>query len=304
MNKIIIFGASDLGKSAYYALRGTYKIAYFTDNNKKLWGTQFDGIEIINPNKLKEIDDSEIVIASMYYDEITSQIFQYGFDYVYIYNPLLENNFMKEIKKYNINFERHGNDYCNYAICTDYISNNSIVYSFGVGEDVSFDISLINKYGLKVYAFDPTPKSIRWIQKQNLPNEFTFYNLGVSDVDGSEEFYLPEKDEYVSCSSIIKFNSKTVKVNVNRFDTIASKLNHDYIDILKMDIEGSEYKVIEDILKSKVIVKQILVEFHHRFENIGYGKTYDIIKKMSEKGYKLFYMSQSGEEFSFILSND
>lgn len=304
MQEIMIFGASNMGKSAYYALKSKYKVLYFTDNNKELWQKRFDGIEIIPPYRLKELSNNEIIIASIYYKEIINQIFEYGFDYAYIYNPLIENNFMKGIRRYNINFEIHGSESCRYAICPRNISSSSIVYSFGIGEDVSFDISLINKYGLKVYAFDPTPKSKKWISKQSLPDRFYFYDLGISDVDGVEKFYLPEKKECVSCSSIIKFNNRTVNVKVNKIDTIAAKLKHSYIDIIKMDIEGSEYKVIKDILKSNIIVKQIVVEFHHRFNNVGYGKTTDIIKEMKQSGYKLFHVSQSGEEFSFILSND
>ena len=39
------------------------------------------------------------------------------------------------------------------------------------------------------------------------------------------------------------------------------------IDILKMDIEGAEYDVIDDIINSPVPIAQVLIEFHHRFPN-------------------------------------
>jgi len=34
----------------------------------------------------------------------------------------------------------------------------AVVYSLGIGEDISFDLALIEKYGARVHAFDPTPK--------------------------------------------------------------------------------------------------------------------------------------------------
>ena len=83
-----------------------------------------------------------------------------------------------------------------------------------------------------------------------------------------------------------------------------TELNHTYIDLLKMDIEGSEYSVINDILASNVRPKQMLVEFHHRFQNIGINETKKALEIMKKMGYKLFFVSQSGEEFSFILEHN
>ena len=51
--------------------------------------------------------------------------------------------------------EFHGNkEYGGWLVCNRNISKDSIVYSFGVGEDVSFDLSLIRKYHLQVFAFE------------------------------------------------------------------------------------------------------------------------------------------------------
>ena len=50
--------------------------------------------------------------------------------------------------------------------------------------------------------------------------------------------------------------------------TILEKLGHNRIDILKMDIEGAEYEVIEDIISSTVPIQQVLIEFHHRFSSL------------------------------------
>lgn len=41
------------------------------------------------------------------------------------------------------------------------------------------------------------------------------------------------------------------------------ELSHSVIDILKIDIEGSEYDVIEDLINSKIRPKELLNEFHH-----------------------------------------
>ena len=60
--------------------------------------------------------------------------------------------------------ERIGSEYGGWDVNTETIDKHSTVYSFGVGEDASFDIALIEKFGLTVHAFDPTPRSIEWVR--------------------------------------------------------------------------------------------------------------------------------------------
>ena len=53
-----------------------------------------------------------------------------------------------------------GSEYGGYCMCPENIDRDCVVYSFGIGEDISFDLALIQRFGLSVYAFDPTPRSI------------------------------------------------------------------------------------------------------------------------------------------------
>ncbi|MDQ7034160.1 MAG: FkbM family methyltransferase [Anaerolineae bacterium] len=85
-----------------------------------------------------------------------------------------------------------------------------------------------------------------------------------------------------------------------RVITIAKELGHSHIDILKLDIEGAEYDVIDDVLKSGVSVGQILIEFHHRFAGLSIRKTINTTKKLQKHGYKLFHVSDTADELSFI----
>ena len=84
------------------------------------------------------------------------------------------------------------------------------------------------------------------------------------------------------------------------FSTIISELGHTHIDVLKMDIEGSEFLVIDDILNSDISITQILIEFHGRFIENGVLKTKNAIGSIISHGYLLYNTSISGEEFSFV----
>ena len=68
----------------------------------------------------------------------------------------------------------------------------------------------------------------------------------------------------------------------------------------KIDIEGSEYSVIDDILKSNIDINQILIEFHDRFDGISKNETNYAIKKLNKHGYKIFKISDSNQEYSFV----
>jgi hypothetical protein len=54
-----------------------------------------------------------------------------------------------------------GTKYGGFYVYPDRLCQESIIYSFGVGEDVSFDLELIEKYNCHVFAFDPTQKLYR-----------------------------------------------------------------------------------------------------------------------------------------------
>ncbi len=196
-----------------------------------------------------------------------------------------------------------GNHYGGFFVATDFVPENSIVYSFGIGEDVSFDTALIQKYDAKVFGFDPTPKSIRWIQSKNLPKEFSFFDFGIGIRSEKTNFYFPKNPDFVSGSVVVQNNINTdekVEVELKTLQDTAKFLGHQKVDILKMDIEGSEYEVIENILQSGIEIGQILVEFHDRFFEDGREKTLRALGLMKESGYLIFGVSETFDEVSFI----
>ena len=61
-----------------------------------------------------------------------------------------------------------------------------------------------------------------------------------------------------------------------------------------------EYEVIDTMKETGIKPAQVLVEFHHRFKGVGVKRTIAAVNKMREMGYKVFYISKTGEEISFI----
>jgi len=186
------------------------------------------------------------------------------------------------------------------------LGENSIVYSLGVGDEVDFDLAVIKRFGAEVFAFDPTPNSIDLLDSSKLPEQFHFHPWAVMATDGSLKFY-PRLKKDGSRSDVMftmipeeETKADVIEVPAYSLTTITGKLGHNRIDLLKMDIEGAEYEVLEGLLHSPVLPAQLLVEFHHRFVDDGLARTYAIIRRLRDAGYRIFAISEIGREVSFL----
>ncbi|MDH5262242.1 MAG: FkbM family methyltransferase [Gammaproteobacteria bacterium] len=190
----------------------------------------------------------------------------------------------------------------------DRLSSSSVVYSLGVGDNIDFDLGVIEKFGARVYAFDPTPYAKEWVEGRELPPGFEFKPWAASGEDGSLRLYRrvskrgkkakvmwTAENEAGDSSDFIDAPAYTVR-------TIMEKLGHDKVDLLKMDVEGAEYGILDGLKHASHPPEQLLVEFHHRFPGIGKERTAAAINGLAKIGYKIFDVSDTGREIGFVLT--
>lgn len=194
-----------------------------------------------------------------------------------------------------------GTEYGGWRILPQLIGKDSVIYSVGLGQDISFDLGMIKNFDVAVHGFDPTPLSANWIRNQDLPTSFHFHEIGLSGEDGELGLFEPPEDNFVSHTLTDQGKGKDqVFVKVSRLKTIMSELEHSHIDVLKMDIEGCEYQVIEDILDCNILPNQLLVEFHHSVLKMGFPPTKSAYAYLTDAGYRLFHLSTNGNEYCFV----
>ena len=157
---------------------------------------------------------------------------------------------------------------------------------------------------MPIDAFDPTPRSLAWVRAQPLPAAYRVHPYGLADRDGQVSFRPPVDPRHVSHAMIpdAPADGASVSGEVRRLGTLASLLGQERIDLLKMDIEGAEYCVIDDLAPQPLLPEQLLIEFHHRFPSVGIGSTQAAVATLRSLGYRLFHVSPNGEEYAFLLA--
>ena len=191
-----------------------------------------------------------------------------------------------------------------WALWTDPLDANSVIFSFGVGDNVAWDLEMIRQFGVTVHAFDPTPASIAWVAGQSLPPQFVFHHIGISSFDGQLPFYPPRKAGSTHFSQERRGGffdwQQPVLGQVRRLATIAQQLGHMRLDVLKLDVEGSEFDAIPDILASGIEIDQLLVEIHYHFRSRSFRAGLTLVEQIKACGMECIHVSPRGFEFSFV----
>lgn len=159
---------------------------------------------------------------------------------------------------------RLGTEYGGWTIPAGWVDSSWTCYTAGVGEDASFDLALV-ELGCEVVAIDPTPRAIDYVTPMlaEHPNlAFAPYALWSSDCE--LEFFPPANREHVSFSATNRQRTTDpIRVDARTLGSIMAERGHGKVDLLKMDIEGAEYPVLESLDLGGAGVRVLCVEFHN-----------------------------------------
>jgi len=200
--------------------------------------------------------------------------------------------------------EFHGNDYCGWNIARDSLTRDAVVVDVGLGEDISFSTSLMEKYGCTVHGFDPTPRAIQFVQA-SAPPGFVLHEVGVAAQRGAAEFYLPNEKAHVSGSLARADHVGATKIQVQlvSLGDVFELIGCERIDLLKLDIEGAEYPLLasDDFRRWAPKINALCIEFHHRWQIFGQRSTADAVATLNDLGFRCAWRSSlTNEEFLFV----
>ena len=177
------------------------------------------------------------------------------------------------------------------AVCLDLIEAGSTIISGGIGNDVEFEKLCIYKKNVKVIGFDPTDTAELFITKCNYSKKFhqnyEFNKLAITADGQPIKLYYADDDFMSSASSdhknVLGTNYKVCE-SVSLDDIIIKNTNISY---LKLDIEGPEYEIINNL--DAINIPQISIEFHHHCDkSFTLEDTISCVRKLVDMGYEVF----------------
>tara|TARA_B100000900_G_C20586468_1_gene719805 strand:+ start:622 stop:1305 length:684 start_codon:yes stop_codon:yes gene_type:complete len=168
------------------------------------------------------------------------------------------------------------------------LNKNSIVFDLG-GYKGDFASKIYNKYKSTIYIFEPIEEYYNLIVKRFLNiNNVRIYNFGLSSTDEKVKINLNNDGSSVYFKSESP-SSNFKNINLKNIVNFIKKNNVKKIDLMKINIEGGEFEVIPELIKTNLIsrVDNLQVQFHEFIDNSKYKR--DEIQKKLRKTHRLTY---------------
>jgi FkbM family methyltransferase len=172
------------------------------------------------------------------------------------------------------------------------LNENSLVIDLGgyLGE---WTEKIHNKYSCNVYVFEPVFKYYNNIvEKFKNNNKIKIFNLGLSGVN--DEVVIKHDN---ASSSIFIENGVEEKIKLVKYYDFINDNKIGYIDLIKINIEGSEYELLEHIIENnlQLKIKNLQIQFHKTFNDSEEKR--EEIRKVLSLTHKLTY------DYTFVWEN-
>eukprot|EP01038_Epipyxis_sp_PR26KG_P013005 gene13005-17435_t len=127
-----------------------------------------------------------------------------------------------------------------------------VIYSFGISTDISFEIELLLSTNCRIHAFDPT---VGKLPLDEFKSNISLMNI----INDRIEFHKIALSNFTGGSSIHLLNEQ--------LSDIMYGLNHSFVKLMKIDIEGGEWSVFRSIFdshnKKSLPIGELLIELHY-----------------------------------------
>ncbi len=172
-----------------------------------------------------------------------------------------------------------------YVVDKNVVQKTDYLVSFGLGSDWSFELDYIKLNGkVKITMYDHSVSIYPYLKQilKYLRRLITFRSK-LSDLK-ERVSQLKNYLNFLNLSNVNFYPEKIIFPTQNKNDTdidkVFSRIPNNEKIILKIDIEGGEFKIIDEILKYKSRINKLIFEFH--WLNINEDKFIKSVKKIKE----------------------
>jgi FkbM family methyltransferase len=188
----------------------------------------------------------------------------------------------------------------------DKLNSSSVVVDVGCADDPDYSEHIINTHGCKCYGVDPTRKHFSALRIIENKYNGLFKHLPYAVVNQTGKINFNESVDNAS-GSILKDHVNIKKDEVIAYEVEALSIPDlkdrigTRIDILKLDLEGAEYELLENLNKEDLLdIDQFFIEFHHHsIDRYRLADTTKLVKKLESFGFSSF--SLDGVNFLFYI---
>lgn len=165
--------------------------------------------------------------------------------------------FLKPKKKYElVRFGRENDG--GYLVSKKTILEAKHLISFGILDDISFENDFLQINKIPVICFDHTINKSYW--KKRFYNDIgaAIYNLNFKYIKNTIERFFDSKN-FFKLSNVKLLNETVTNGYIRK---IINKENLKNPLFFKIDIEGSEYRLLNELIEFQGIICGLIIEFH------------------------------------------
>ena len=155
-----------------------------------------------------------------------------------------------------------------YLVQKDSLINAKSLISFGLSYDWTFEKKFFEIKDCPIHCYDPTVKysSIKKFSRKNILNLFNYRNLFNKNLlkQNLTNIFLYNDYKKFFLNNNVVHHQASIGIGRNKveFSEVMNRIKL-YPTFLKIDIEGSEYRILDDILKFQNKLSGMVIEFHN-----------------------------------------
>lgn len=178
------------------------------------------------------------------------------------------------------------------------LNEDSVVFDLG-GYKGEWSSAIHKKYNSHLYIFEPSKMFYEeLIQRFQGNNKINVFNFGLSSKDHEISLFQDDNSSSTFEKKCANDNLPTELIKLKNFWTFVEKLNIQKIDLIKINIEGGEYELLEYMTTKTELMRRISniqVQFHD-FERNSKQRMNKIQSALSKTHYLTY-------QFEFVWEN-
>jgi FkbM family methyltransferase len=189
------------------------------------------------------------------------------------------------------------------------IEHPFVFLDIGANQGLYCIAAAINKFCSASYAFEPVPQTYQLLLKNlsinKVNNKVSAINKAISNKSGSQNINIVSNHSGAASLAFVRntLTNQSIRIKLLNFKGLEKEVKINYLPIFcKIDVEGFEPIVIEQLIKTSFFTKieEIFFEVDERL--ISADKLSDLIKKLSQHGFTSLKKIGYGKHYDINIS--